>query len=137
MYVDTSCLVAFFIPEINTNIAHSTIINASKINISSLTKMEFISAMNKKYRMGTLSKKEIEMVTSELEKQIRNGIITQNEIQFNHFKQAESFLKRTKLALLSLDALHLSVCFLENLPLFTFDKVLSDAAEEFGITVVP
>lgn len=135
MYVDTSCLVAFFIPEVNTDIANSTILDANDIYVSSLTRVEFISALNKKMRMKTLSRREIDIVTAEFEKQIRNGVLTQTDFEVKHFKQAESFLKSTTLPLLSLDALHLSICFLQNFTLFTFDEVLSKAAEEFSIPV--
>lgn len=137
MYVDTSCLVAFFIPEIHTEKANSVILEAQELHISSLTKVEFISALNKKLRMGTIDSGDAELSSSEFERQINERIFIKHHFEVQHFRRAEIMLKQTTLPLLSLDSLHLSICFLQRQPLFTFDEVLAKAAKEFGIEVIP
>lgn len=86
--------------------------------------------------MKTIGHGDIDRTNSEIERQINERIFVEHHFEPQHFRQAETFLKQTNLPLLSLDALHLSICFLQRLSIFTFDEVLGKAAKEFGIDII-
>jgi predicted nucleic acid-binding protein len=129
----TSSLVAFYVPENQTEIVNQLFLDADEVMISSLTKVEFISALKKKLRMKTMTQKEINAAVNEFEELIRQQLFKFHTIGQKNFDIASTILKQTKLPLRTLDAIQLSVCFESKLSLLSFDKVLTKAAKEFEI----
>ncbi len=136
MYIDTSCIVAFIVPEPKTDLVNSKMVDAGSAGISNLTQVEFISAINKKVRMQIMTNKEASIAVAEFERLVSQGYLRTITFGSNHFERASFILKTTSLPLRTLDALHLSICSIEKHYLFTFDEIFTQAAQEFGIPVV-
>ncbi|HET8864598.1 MAG TPA: type II toxin-antitoxin system VapC family toxin [Gracilimonas sp.] len=136
MYVDTSSLVAFYVPEEKTETVSLLFQEADEIVVSSLTEVEFISAVNKKLRMNTMTQAESEAAINEFEDQMRKQLISVYTLHQKNYDIAASILKETELPLRALDVLHLSVCYEGKLPILSFDKILLKAAEELEIGIV-
>ncbi len=62
MYIDTSCLVAYYLPEPSSKRVQQQIQISVRVTISFITEIELLSAINKKIRVGDL--KKIDGVTS-------------------------------------------------------------------------
>ncbi|MEX0721736.1 MAG: type II toxin-antitoxin system VapC family toxin [Balneolaceae bacterium] len=136
MYIDTSSLVAFYVPEKNTDIVNSIVMNSELVQVSTLTHVEFISAVNKKFRIGTMTKKEVTAAIDEFERQVLQKIITELDFEHQHFDSAAMILKQTSYPLRTLDALHLAICFINKSSILSFDRVLVEAAKEFDIKAI-
>lgn len=136
MYVDTSTLFAFYIAEERSPIAEQIIAETEFIYVSALTDVEFFSALKKRNRIGQISAEDVQQ-THSLYKSHRNDHFYEYlHIEDADFKTAELLLKNTSTPLRTLDAIHLSLAENHQLSLFTFDKVLLDAASEFNIQMV-
>jgi predicted nucleic acid-binding protein len=136
MYIDTSCLVAFYVPEKLTPRIDALITNADVVSISAITKIEFLSALNKKNRMGLFPPKESQIVFQEFKNHVSKGYYKLIEINSLHFRNASNLLLQTENALRSLDAIHLGIVQAESIPIATNDTILQNAATEFNVVTI-
>ena len=136
LYLDTSVLVPIYIAEKNTKDIREIIINYSEnIVISKLAIAEFHSALAIKQRTKSLS-----MLQAQKAKQIFKTHVDKKQYELislppSVFDKATEFLDQSEFALRTLDALHLSVCAVNNIILLTADKVLASNAQQFNVPV--
>lgn len=136
MYLDTSTLFAFYILETKSHIAEELIKTAENIFLSPLTDVEFYSALKKRNRIGEISEEDVQETYS-LFKSHRNQLLySYLSIKDEDFRTSEVVLSATSTALRTLDALHLGIAKNNEIPIFTFDKVLIQAASELGIQTI-
>jgi predicted nucleic acid-binding protein len=134
MYLDTSVLVKLFVREIDSD-AFGKLTDGEMICSSILAYTEFWSALFGKERSGMLTPKERERAWRSFEWNVNEEMIELLPMSPAIFRKANQILERChpKVALRSLDALHLASCDqLQDWPLITTDQRMQDAAGLLG-----
>ena len=133
MYIDTSCLVAYYVPEPKSDYVQETIQNLNRVSISSVTEIEMLSAIRKKQRMDELSEEHGFKAYDLFKTHIKNGLFEILELNASVFRASEYILRNSSLPLRTLDALHLGMAVEHKTSIFTFDDILLEAAGEIKI----
>jgi hypothetical protein len=136
MYIDTSCLAAYYLPEPKSKQVQRQIQSSDRITISYITEIELLSAINKKVRVGDLQKADGIKSWKLFKEHRQTGLFDVAELSTEVFKSAELIMETTSYALRSLDAIHLSIVHHFGFKLFTFDQMMLDVAKEFKIDIV-
>ena len=136
MYVDTSCLAAYYLPEERSEDVQKKIKDSDMIAISYLTEIELLSAIKKKQRMGDLSVEDGNLTWNLFKKHRNSGLFEIAELSTRVFKNSEMLMETTSNALRSLDAIHLGIAHTFGFDLYTFDQTLISTAKEFNINTV-
>lgn len=136
MYIDTSCLVAFYMPEEFSSGVHKVITSSDSISVSSITTVEFFSALKKKMRIGFSSGKETEIAINKFDEHMTKGFFRHIEIEETHFSSAADLLLQTNTALRALDAIHLGISREEKIKIYSNDSTLLKAAKEYNIQTI-
>ena len=134
-YIDTSALVALYIPESKSARVSRALAGDEPGVISSLVEVEFFSAVSRRIRMGGLSTDDGRRVTSLFGLHMserRYGIVPLTE---REYAVARGWLARFDTRLRTLDALHLAVAYSSDLPLLTADTDLARSARKLGVPV--
>jgi len=136
MYIDTSCLAAYHLPEPESSTVQEKMQEKDQVVISYVTDVELRSAINKKQRMGELSKEDGNRTWKLYKKHRRTGLYEVAEMGPGVFKSAEWMLEHSTNALQPLDAIHLGVAHHYGFDLYTFDQTLLETAKEFNINTI-
>lgn len=136
MYIDTSSLVAYYLPEQKSKIAQQIISGADRVQISQLTDVEMLSALNKKVRMQKVSKEKSDETFRLFREQQKQGLFESFDLTESVFKASELILRTTSNPLRALDAIHLGLSYEYGMELFSFDNLLVKTAEEFNIPTI-
>lgn len=136
MYIDTSSLVAYYLPESKSHIVQQILSDETPIQISQLTETEILSAFNKKVRMEEVDKQKADEAYQIFQSQRKQNSFQVFDLTHAVFKTSQMILRTTSLPLRTLNALHLGTAYEFELKLFTFDKLLLETAKEFNIPTV-
>jgi uncharacterized protein len=136
MYIDTSCLAAFYLPEKKSSVVQNKIREADRVHISYLTEIELLSAIRKRVRMGDLSNRDGNKTYGLFKEHRKAGLFEIAELSPTVYKASGWILDTTAHGLRTLDAIHLGASFEYKLKLFTFDKLMQKAAQEFKIGLI-
>ncbi len=136
MYIDTSCLVAYYLPEPKSDYVQDKIQNLNRVSISSITEIEMLSAIRKKQRMGELTEDDGFTAYNLFKKHVKNGLFEILELNASVFRASEYILRNSNNPLRTLDALHLGTVVEHKTAIFTFDEILLKAARESKIKAV-
>jgi predicted nucleic acid-binding protein len=134
-YVDTSALVACYIPEEKSGKVTRALSEAEENTISSLVVLEFLSAVARRARMRELSPDDGRRVISLFRLHVREGVYGFAPITQREYDMAGDWLAGLKTAIRTLDALHLAVTYASDLTLLTADTALAKAARTLGVPV--
>lgn len=104
--------------------------------ISSLTQVEFYSAVNIKKRMKALSLAQAKHIIQLFEQHIAQRHFILVHLTHEVYDLAKTILYASKVALRSLDALHLACAKQHHLELITADKMLHLAANKCDVQSV-
>lgn len=132
-YIDTSVLVAFYIPEAASRKVQRFFSSLSEAAISTLTEVEFYSAVARRVRMNELSKDAALKVISQFRVNIDAGLYQITPVEQRNYIFARDWLLTFSTALKTLDALHLAVALSNDFVLVTADKALAAAAKAFSV----
>lgn len=134
-YLDTSVVVAYYVPEpLSTRV--QAIYNAQTgPAISELVELELFAALSLRLRTGDLERAQAERVVTLFLSHLEGGWYTRIHLHAGHYLAARGFIARFDLPLKSPDALHLAVSAAERLPLVTADRQLARNAERLGLEV--
>lgn len=127
-FIDTSILGAYYCPESGSRAAEEALRRVETPVISTLSEVELHSLVSKKRRLGELSARHARTVLELFESHIAEGYYERLTLAANHYRRARELLGAYKIALHTLDALHLAVAITERLPLITSDRTLEAAA---------
>lgn len=133
MYIDTSCLIAYYLPEDRSDHVQQIIRSSEYVSISYLTKIEMLSAIRKKQRMNELSADDGIEAYKLFNGHAKDRLYDVVEISPSVFKASEFILQKSNAPLRTLDGIHLGVVYEYKMELFTFDDVLLKAVKEFKI----
>ena len=135
-YIDTSVLTAFYVPESLSDLAEDFLLSCQQPAISSLTKVEFASALARRIRIGELTKADGERLTALFQNHLDGGIYTNLPLTDDHFLLACKWISSWRMALKSLDALHLALAAVGEPTMVTADRQMARAAESLTVKVL-
>ncbi len=135
IYLDTSVLVAYYLPENISSLVQEFLLENPVPVISEFTHLEFYSALGIRVRTNTLSSNNAQKVLALLERHLRSGYYFQDTINSQHYQKARDIMALLKLPIKAPDALHLSFALLGSYNLITADQQLVENAKKVGVTV--
>ena len=133
LYVDTSVLVAYYSPEPLSVQVQDLLVQQVRPALSSLTEVEFFSAVAKKVRTGEIKKADANRILAMFSSHLETNLFTVVEVKNHHWKLARGWLSLLSTSLRTLDALHLAIASAEDLQIVTTDKGMFQAAEDLGV----
>jgi predicted nucleic acid-binding protein len=127
-YVDTSVLVAYFVPEIYSANAETALRDSRRypLALSEWTATEFVSALGIKCRTGQLN--EAQSLSVQRKFKALTDFFEWLPVETEDFRQAHDWLGNWRLGLRSGDALHLAISHRSGHVLITLDDRLARAA---------
>jgi predicted nucleic acid-binding protein len=134
-YLDTSVVVAYYLPEALSARVQAVYSTLTVPAISQLVELEFVSALSLRLRQGDLERAHVDQVVHLFLRHIEGGWYTGIHLNAGHYRLARDFVARFDLPLKSPDALHLAVCAAESMQLVTADHQLARNAETLGLEV--
>ena len=132
-YIDASILVAYYWPERLSQAAQAAIRRAGIPTISTLSEVEFISALALKRRTGELTEVSARRILTLFRHHRADHVYRLLPIEAREYALADKWLATFRTALGALDALHLAVAFSSGLVLVTADRVFAESAGQLGI----
>lgn len=139
IYVDTSLLTAYFIPEVGSQKVQNFLLKQDEVNISILTRVEFASSIKSRHLSTDptlkISKEDAFKVLKELSAQIQNGYYHLLPIFIEDYKKTEEFLSdlNNEISVRAADALHIALALREGLTLATADDQQAKASRALGV----
>jgi len=133
LYIDTSVLVAYYVPEALSELAEKALRVAPGPTVSDLTEVEMHSALARKVRQGELSRENAIKVRALFSSHLQAGLYHRLAVERSHFRLARDWIGQLDLPLRSLDGLHLALAGLEDLELVTADRALAECAGALGL----
>lgn len=132
-YLDTSVVVAYYIPEAKSPKVEKLLAGTASAAISSLTDVEFHSAVSRRVRMKEISKNDGHRVTSRFALHLKDRHYRLYPVMQREYDLARDWLGNFDSGLRTLDALHLAVVFGNNLDLVTADAAFGKVARAYGV----
>jgi len=127
-YIDTSVLVAYYLPEPLSERAERALLRGGTPSISPLVGLEFASVLARKVRARELAPTAARSALEQFRTHQEAGLYRRLEIGGAHYEQARRWMESFRPPLRTLDALHLSVAAGAGATLLTADKQLARAA---------
>jgi predicted nucleic acid-binding protein len=132
IYLDTSAMVSLFVSDRFSDTAAQVLeSNRQRLWSSDFGAAEFLSAISRLARIGTLTRANAEAAFAAFEDWVDTSTI-QAYCERTDIKEAMRVLKRMDLALRAPDAIHLAVARRLDAALLTFDDRLRAAAATLG-----
>ena len=128
VYVDTSVLVAYYCPERLSEEAEKLLMKYPRPAISSLTEVEFCSAVSGKVRKKEINLRDAGRITAKFLAHLDADHYTYIPVEGHHYRLARDWIGMFKMELRTLDAVHLAVASSEGLTLITSDQGLFKSA---------
>jgi len=133
VYIDTSVLVAYYCPEPLSEKAEALVTAHICPAISTLTEVEFYSAISKKIRMQEMDRSDGSKIIAKFLAHINDHFYTKLLIKSHHYILARDWIGQFNTSLRTLDAIHLAITSTEGLTIITADETLSKSAKIFGV----
>lgn len=135
LLLDTSVIVAFYIPEAKSGRAQRLFSSETPLAICPLAEVEFHSAIARLVRMKAISRSAGHRVIQEFRSHVREKLYAFCAVTQKEYDLARDWIGSFKTSLRTLDAVHLAVAQTNGVPLVTADKGLAKAASKLGVTV--
>ena len=132
-YVDTSVLVAYYCPEPLSQQAQAFLLEQESPAVSSLTEVEFFSAVARKVRTEEIGKVDGNRIIAQFSAHLDGGLYIQLPVHNHHWRLARGWIGLFTAPLRTLDALHLAIASAEGLTMVTSDRALHQAANSMGV----
>jgi predicted nucleic acid-binding protein len=133
-YIDTSVLIAYYLPEPLSERAERILLRGGTLSISPLVELEFASVLARKVRARELAPSAARSALEQFRAHQEEGLYRRLEIGAVHYEQARRWVEAFRPPLRTLDALHLSVAAAAGAALLTADKQLARAARALRLS---
>jgi predicted nucleic acid-binding protein len=134
-YLDTSALLPLYRAEPFTPHAEQFLETTAPF-ISSLTEVEFASALARWVRTRELNEQQARQISHLFAEDQLAGEFVRVILGENHYWQAKQWLNKRQTPLRTLDALHLAICEQDDLVLVTADIPFSKSATALGMNTI-
>ena len=135
LFLDTSVIVAFYIPEAQSGRVQRLFSSETPLAICSLTEVEFTSAVARLVRMKAFEKQFGRRVLEEFRNHIQQKLYAFRPVARKEYDLAQDWIGSFRTSLRTLDALQLAVASSNDLPFVTADKGLTKSAKALGVTI--
>lgn len=135
IYLDTSVLVAYYVPEPLSERSQQIITSTPIVVVSELVQAEFVAALSLRLRIGDVERTTVQQIANLLLQHTTDGLYSPLHLKSDVYHLARTYITRFDLPLKAPDALHLAAAALEELTLVTADHQLARNAETLGIVV--
>jgi predicted nucleic acid-binding protein len=135
VYLDTSVLVAYYVPEVHSTQAETAILGAGDRVVSSLCLSEAAAALRTKVHNGVLTRDQGISARDQFITHYQGGFYRLEQMSERHFEHAAAIVWQVPVPIRALDALHLAVVQLAGMRLATADGRLRDAARATQVAV--
>ncbi len=135
VYVDTSVLVAYYVPEPASAVAELRLRAAGLLTISWLVRTELASALAKKCRRDGFSPDGARAVFERFDAHAAAGHFRFEAVTATDYECAAEWMREGKAVLRTVDALHLSIAARIRMPVLTADRGLAEAGTALGVPV--
>lgn len=133
VYLDSSVVVAYYVPEPNSERVQRLYEDIEQPVISELVDLEVAAALSLRSRTGDLEPTQAQRIVSLFNDHLESGLYTRLHLRANHYRWARDAIARFDLPLKAPDALHLAAAHAEGLHLITADRQLARNADALGI----
>lgn len=137
IYVDTSALLAAYVPESASALANEILTAHSVRFVSDLAAAEFLVGLARKVRNRELDMVQVERIRAAFEEHMQQGRLLRFSLHSTFSEEAGQLAFRCAVPLRTLDALHLSAAAELRVTLVTFDQRLAQAARSLSVPVLP
>ncbi len=138
IYLDTSALVKIYLPEPESAVLDRSLVGRQDLLVSDLALTEVASAVARRQREGSLPDAVGARIYRRLLSDVEEGFFLRLSVVPETHRDAERILMTSRVALRTLDALHLSLAVgAAAASLATFDRRMGAAAATLGLTVFP
>ena len=137
-YLDTSVVVALYIPELKSNRIQALVSDCGGggTAISTLTELEFNSAVSRRVRMKEISPEDGLLIISQFQLHVKNRLYRMISLSQAENNLARDWMGNFETSLRSLDALHLALAFSNKMELVSADVALVKSAGKLGIKAI-
>ncbi|MBI4356522.1 MAG: type II toxin-antitoxin system VapC family toxin [Gammaproteobacteria bacterium] len=134
-YLDTSIIIPFYCPEPLSRKVEKILVGIKNPVISPLVEVEYCSAVARKMRMKEITNDSAHALINVFRAHVEKQYYCLKLLEQPHYTQAREWIASFATSLRTLDALHLAVCYTENLICLTIDKILAKSAGELRVKV--
>ena len=135
LFIDTSILVSFYIDEANSESVHKIFSRPGIKTISSLIRVEFVSALSRRVRMKEFPPGVAQEMADEFHQHIAAGLYRFVTVTEAEYQLSKDWISLFNTPLRTLDALHLACVHRNGLKLLTADKALAASAKKLKVSV--
>ena len=132
-YIDTSVLVAYYVPEVGSDAVQRTLSRLRRSVISPLVEVELLSALSRKVRTDELDITEASKAASLFDLHLADQLFQIVPVAAREYRIAHEWIRQFDTPLRTLDALHLAATFCNDLTLLTADESLAQCAKHLGV----
>ncbi len=135
LMLDTSVVVAFYIPETISRRVQRLYSSGEPLAISPLAQVEFTSAVARLVRMKSLGASDANRVRDTFQSHVDQKLYAFCPITQEVFEVARDWIGSFKIALRTLDALQLATAHCSGCSFVTADKAMAKAATQLGVSI--
>lgn len=133
LYVDTSVLAAYYLPEALSERAQQILMRVRRPVISALVGVEFASVLARRVRTRELSAGAARAVLTRFRSHEEAGLYRVSPVEGAHYARARRWIETLRTPLRTLDALHLAVAARLGCVVLTADVQLARAARSLRV----
>jgi hypothetical protein len=133
LYLDTSVLVAYYLPEPRNAAVQRLFSGPERIAVSRLSEVEFYAAISRRVRANELAREDALQVLSRFRVHADEALYRMIPVEQRDYALAREWLATFHTPLRTLDAIHLAVSFSNRLMVVTADQVPAESAGHFGV----
>lgn len=134
-YLDTSALLAYYLPEPRSEAFNALISAAASPAISNLVECEMVAVIGQKVRGGSYNRRDADRALGRFRSDVQRGAFRYIVVDDRLIQAAITLLESFGVALRTLDALHVTAVLEYQCSLVTGDARMAKAAERLGVTV--
>jgi uncharacterized protein len=136
IYLDTSIIAPLYWTEALSDAVEQLLLNETEVGLSQLVEVELVSALSRRVRMREISQQDATAIVTRFQADLDSRFHTQIALETIHYNLAREWISRFNTPLRTLDALHLTIAFQNNIQLVTADEGLAKSADILGVEVL-
>lgn len=133
IYLDTSIVAPLYWTEALSDTVKQLVLTETELGLSQLVEVELVSALSRRVRMREISQEDAAAIAQKFQTDLNGGFYTSIALETTHYNLAREWISRFNTPLRTLDALHLAVAYVNNIPLMTADEALVASAAVLGV----
>jgi uncharacterized protein len=135
IYLDTSIIVPAYCVEPLSDRVDELLRRETDLAISSLTEVEFYSALSRKVRQRDLTLDEAQQISIDFQTDLNARIYQRLVVEATYYELAQGWISQFNTVLRTLDALHLAIASSYEIPVVTADIGLAQSGRSLGLAV--